>query len=920
MANKKEVKSCMICCENFNKSNHKHAACQYCNYDTCTTCAETYLLGTTQDAHCMNDQCKKAWNQEFLSSVFTKKFVGGTYKKRREDLLFERERSMLPETQPYAESLKGMYELEKEEAPILKKIEAAKLAAHKIQGRYSLAKNMDERLPIHKEILESKVEIYRLKCEREYFNIKRMNMQRIINRTNAAGGAGAAEEAQERRQFVRACPSNDCKGFLSSGWKCGLCEVRVCSDCHEIKETKVEYDARHPKGASGAASAPAREHTCKQENVDTANLLKADSKNCPKCAAMIFKIEGCFAKDTPILMWDSTIKMSQDIRIGDVLIGDDGTPRIVEELVNNYDNLFEVTQLNGTKYTVNSKHKLVLKYSSDRKIYWKESINSWEVKWFDHALLSMKSMKSSNKEDLEKFVNSLKFPHELEITVDDYMKLNDSTKKHLMGYKANFIHWNQKILSVEPYLLGAWIGDGINNGVAFAANDLEVLEYLLNWCNQNNGELIHDSKFKFRIREISSNSARLAISHGATSLDCKGCFEKPHEICNTPTISYDLPKNQIKINPLKNQLEKYNLIKNKHIPKEFITNSKENRLQLLAGLIDTDGCLQNDNKRIIIVQTNTNIANSIELLAKSLGYNVHHTIRTRIAIKVPNSSIIKDYRDQHLINISGEMIHEIPTLIPRKKCLPSTPNKDGLRTSITVKPVGYGEYFGWKVDKNHRFLLPDLTVVRNCDQMYCTQCQTAFSWRTGRIETGTIHNPHYYEYLRRQNGGVAPRNVGDFPCGGMPTAYDLRKCAEKVKGSREIIDLIMIIHRMHAHIQYTELPRYTTNAVADNRDLRAAYLIQKIDEEKFKHTLQKNEKARNKKNDIRMVVDMFLGTTADIMRNIVQSENLGQILERVDELNNLRTYFNDSMKPISQRYGCVAPNLNDKWLFLTFKY
>ena len=499
MAPKKEVKSCMICCENFNKSNHKHAACQYCNYDTCTTCAETYLLGTTQDAHCMNDQCKKVWNQEFLSSVFTKKFVGGTYKKRREDLLFERERSMLPETQPYAESLKGMYELEKEEAPILKKIEATKLAAHKIQGRFSVARNADERLPIHKEMLEIKVEIYRLKCEREYFNIKRMNMQRIINRVNAPGTAGAAEEAQERRQFVRACPSNDCKGFLSSGWKCGLCEVRVCSDCHEIKETKAEYDARHPKGANGAASAPAREHTCKQENVETANLLKADSKNCPKCAAMIFKIEGC-------------------------------------------------------------------------------------------------------------------------------------------------------------------------------------------------------------------------------------------------------------------------------------------------------------------------------------------------------------------------------------------------------------------------------------DQMYCTQCQTAFSWRTGRIETGTIHNPHYYEYLRRQNGGVAPRNVGDYPCGGMPTAYDLRKCAEKVQGSREIVDLIMIVHRLHGHIQYTELPRYTTNAVADNRDLRAAYLIQKIDEEKFKHTLQKNEKARNKKNDIRMVVDMFLGTIADIMRNIVQSENLGQILERVDELNNLRTYFNDSMKPISQRYGCVAPNISDKWAFLTFKY
>jgi hypothetical protein len=863
----------------------------------------------------MNDQCKKAWNQELLSSIFTKKFVGGTYKKRREELLFERERSLLPETQPYAETLKEIYEFEKREKPINTEIDKLKIQMKKATNEfYSATANIPERkLAYYRTMLDVKIKMVTLKAEREFLIYHRSLVMRRMN-----GNQNQPQE--ERRVFVRACPANDCNGFLSSGWKCGLCEVRVCSDCHEIKETKAQFDARHPKGPTSTATGPAPEHTCLKENVETALLLKNDSKGCPKCAAMIFKIEGCFAKDTPILMWDSTIKMSQDIRIGDVLIGDDGTPRVVEELVNNYDNLFEVTQVNGTKYTVNSKHKLVLKYSGDRKIYWKESINSWEVKWFDHALLSMKSMKSSNKEDLEKFVNSLKFPHELEITVDDYMKLNDSTKKHLMGYKANFIHWNQKILSVEPYLLGAWIGDGINNGVAFAANDLEVLEYLLNWCNQNNGELIHDSKFKFRIREISSNSARLAISHGATSLDCKGSFEKSHEICNTPTISYELPKNQIKINPLKNQLEKYNLIKNKHIPKEFITNSKENRLQLLAGLIDTDGCLQNDNKRIIIVQTDTNIANSIELLAKSLGYTVHHTTRTQIAIKVPNSSIIKDYRDQHLINISGEMIHEIPTLIPRKKCLSSTPNKDGLRTSITVKPVGYGEYFGWKVDKNHRFLLPDLTVVRNCDQMYCTQCQTAFSWRTGRIETGRIHNPHYYEFLRAQNGGVAPREIGDIPCGGFPTAYDLRQVYAKLKLDTELQTMFGIIHRLHAHIQAVELPHYTTNAITDNRELRAAFLINKIDAQKFKETLQKNEKARNKKNDIRMVMDMFLGTIADIFRNMLQLTTAPEIVERVDELNNLRKYFNQSLAPISRRYTCVAPYISDKWVYMTVKY
>lgn len=494
MPPKKEQKSCEICCENFNKSNHKHAACQYCNYDVCTTCAETYLLGTTQDAHCMNDQCKKAWNPEFLSSIFTKKFVGGTYKKRREELLFERERSLLPETQPYAETLKEIYEFEKREKPINTEIDKLKIQMKKANNEfYSATSNIPERkLAYYRTMLDVKIKMVTLKAEREYLIYHRSLVVRRMN-----GNQNQPQE--ERRVFVRACPANDCNGFLSSGWKCGLCEVRVCSDCHEIKETKAQFDARHPKGPSSTATGPAPEHTCLKENVETALLLKNDSKGCPKCAAMIFKIEGC-------------------------------------------------------------------------------------------------------------------------------------------------------------------------------------------------------------------------------------------------------------------------------------------------------------------------------------------------------------------------------------------------------------------------------------DQMYCTQCQTAFSWRTGRIETGRIHNPHYYEFLRAQNGGVAPREIGDIPCGGFPTAYDLRQVYAKLRLDPELQTMFGIIHRLHTHIQAVELPHYTTNAITDNRELRAAFLINKIDAQKFKETLQKNEKARNKKNDIRMVMDMFLGTIADIFRNILQLAAVEEIVERVDELNNLRKYFNQSLAPISRRYTCVAPYISDKWVYLTIKY
>jgi hypothetical protein len=445
----------------------------------------------------MNDKCKKAWNYEFLTTTFTKKFIDGEYKKRREAVLFERERSLLPETQPYAENMKGLLDIDKEMEPLHKKTSELNTKRGNLYATYNLVPNnertIDKKLEHYREMLKIDIKKFTVRTELDFLAHKKMLLERRMNRI-----PGAAEQVEEqRRVFVRACPANNCNGFLSTAWKCGLCEVRVCSDCHEIKETKAQYDARHPKGGDVI---PAAAHVCTADNLATANLLRADSKNCPKCAAMIFKIEGC-------------------------------------------------------------------------------------------------------------------------------------------------------------------------------------------------------------------------------------------------------------------------------------------------------------------------------------------------------------------------------------------------------------------------------------DQMYCTQCQTAFSWRTGRIESGTIHNPHYYDYLRRQNNGVIPRNPGDIPCGGagMPGHYDLRQLYTRVGLPATEQDILARIHRNHAHIQHVELNRYRTNGITDNRGLRVGFLLQNIDEAKFKFTLQKNEKARNKKNDIRMVLEMYQATTADMFRNILAAASATEIMTQILEFNNLRQYFNESMLPIGKRYNCVVPFINDKYVYDTIK-
>jgi hypothetical protein len=94
------------------------------------------------------------------------------------------------------------------------------------------------------------------------------------------------------------CPANDCNGFLSSAWKCGLCTQWTCPDCREIKGATRDVD-----------------HTCDPAKVATVQLLNKEAKSCPKCGVQICKIEGCNQ------MWCTHCNTGFDWRTGKVANG-----------------------------------------------------------------------------------------------------------------------------------------------------------------------------------------------------------------------------------------------------------------------------------------------------------------------------------------------------------------------------------------------------------------------------------------------------------------------------------------------------------------------------------------------------------------------------------------------------------------------
>jgi hypothetical protein len=221
----------------------------------------------------------------------------GKFKKHREKILVEREKSRFPETMPYVEKtlyIRRVTEwIDKTERSALaefhgnianvemnirrdylrsaRSLQTSRLfAAIRFSRRYvgELLSNPDM---LHDETVDYRFDrIYDVTAA-------------IESEDGVSQEAATAATAMARKRFVRACTAEGCRGFLSTAWKCGLCECWTCPTCHEFIG----------KVKGGIAADGVEPHVCKPENVETARLLNQDSRPCPNCASLIFKISGC---------------------------------------------------------------------------------------------------------------------------------------------------------------------------------------------------------------------------------------------------------------------------------------------------------------------------------------------------------------------------------------------------------------------------------------------------------------------------------------------------------------------------------------------------------------------------------------------------------------------------------------------------
>jgi hypothetical protein len=224
--------------------------------------------------------------------------------------------------------------------------------------------------------------------------------------------------------------------------------------------------------------------------------------------------------------------------------------------------------------------------------------------------------------------------------------------------------------------------------------------------------------------------------------------------------------------------------------------------------------------------------------------------------------------------------------------------------------------------------------IDGCDQMWCTECKTAFNWRTGQLETGHFHNPHYFEYQRRMGTNV--RNILDMPCNAMqpdqyhgvlyhliniavsPVDRENRGLKPLSRETKHILQTKTIDYAVSIdHFANRILPRYRPDAIQNNLELRVQYLTEQITKEEFKSALSRESKQFNKKREIGQVIQTVVFGMSDILtrlatllrelresnrRKNTDIDDVEKILGMFSEMDALIDYANECLEFICKQY------------------
>ena len=258
-----EKPTCSICADTLTQEKRKLTHCPGCDIQACRECVRKYLTSETMvdDPHCMN--CRIAWTQSVVYEAVGKTYVTKEMVNHRKKVLLGRQRANIPQVQEYATAKRDVSKLETE-------LKRKQTEFRRLQRQ--------QMLQWEREHQDECRELFRVqRIINPNYSARLLPFNLVIDGQNTGTQTIAAND---RARFVHKCSGDNCEGFLSSAWKCGVCDIYTCSQCGKQCGNKPW-------------NSPDTQHRCVPDEVETFTLVKNECKPCPNCATQIFKIAGC---------------------------------------------------------------------------------------------------------------------------------------------------------------------------------------------------------------------------------------------------------------------------------------------------------------------------------------------------------------------------------------------------------------------------------------------------------------------------------------------------------------------------------------------------------------------------------------------------------------------------------------------------
>lgn len=354
---------------------------------------------------------------------------------------------------------------------------------------------------------------------------------------------------------------------------------------------------------------------------------------------------GCHAFGQKVLTAAGEAVSVENVKVGDRLLGADGKARNVLHLTRGTGKLYTVKPIKGAPFTVSENHLLTLVRTNERK----------------------KPMYHCQK----------KAGEIIDVTVKEWLSWSKNRKhlyKLIRSDSIKSFDTPQTDLPIDPYFLGILLGDGgMTTTINVTTPDKEVAEMLYREAEKRN----------MYLHKEPAGKAFTYFFKGGAGIGCKGSV-------------------------LHQQLQSLGLRRlgsaSKHVPKIYKTAPIETRLEVIAGLIDSDGSATPGGYDFI--SKSQQLSEDIAFMCRSVGLAAYITK----CLKSCQNNFTGTY---YRVSISGDCLL-IPCRVPHKKNSERQQKKNVLRTGFTVEYAGTGDFFGFTVDGDNRYLLDDFTITHNC--------------------------------------------------------------------------------------------------------------------------------------------------------------------------------------------------------------